>query len=158
MLLIVNQPASVSGKVFVLTDILYGHGALCWRIFLSFEAAVLPLLHSYFHIFPTAIVLPSLLIAYFNIWRCFSFKMLYVMRLSCEWLVFLGLLRCEVNELTEYLYSFTIFQKFLNMELPHCLWIVYRILLTLFSLLCILYRFILCLQHFFQFNICYKFT
>lgn len=30
-----------------------------------------------------------------------------------------------------------------NMEFPQCLWIIYRILLTLFSLLCVLYRFIL---------------
>lgn len=136
-------------------EILFMSMEFCVVIFfLSFEAAGFLLSHSYFHISPTAIVLPSLLIVYFNIWSCFSFERLYIRWLSCEWIVFLGFLRCEFNELTEYLYSFIIFQKFLatpgssdmfwetwNYHIVCGLYIEF--LLTLFSLLCILYRFIL---------------
>lgn len=110
MLLILNQPASLSLHF----DRCY---LWAWSSVLTFFW-VLKLQFSYYltHIFtfsPTATVLPSLLIVYFNIWSCFSFKRLYIIWLSCEWLVFLGFLRCEFNELIEYLYSFIIFQMFL---------------------------------------------
>lgn len=145
---------SVSGKAFILTDIIYGHGVLWVTYFFpSFEAAVFLSSHTYFHIFPHNNCAAFITYLYFNIWSCFSLKRLYIIWLSCEWLVFLGFLRCEFSELTEYLYSFTIFQKFFathGSSHSMCfgkhgittLWIVYRILLTLFSL-CILYRFIL---------------